>query len=118
MQVLNVPIPEIVDRLAAHKMLGNSPREELEWLATHGELRAYNAGDVVVLKTERVTDMVVMLSGHASIHVDRGTGRRKVMEWSAGDVAGNLPYSRVGNPPGDSMIEEDTEAVALHCDLF
>jgi len=119
MQVLkHVPIPEIVERLQGHKTLGNSPREELEWLATHGEFRHYPAGDVVVPKTERVTDMVVILSGHAAIHVDRGNGKRKVMEWMTGDVSGNLPYSRVGNPPGDSVIEEDTEAVALHCDLF
>jgi len=118
MQVLNVPLSEVVDRLAAHKTVGPAPREELEWLATHGQYRHYDAGDVVVHKTERVTDMIILLNGHAAIHVDRGNGRRKVMEWMAGDVTGNLPYSRVGNPPGDSIIEEDTDVVALHCDLF
>ena len=118
MQVLNIPIEEVVARLTAHKTLGSSPREELEWLATHGQFRRYDAGDVVVSKTQRVTDMVVLLNGHAAIHVDRGNGRRKVMEWVGGDVTGNLPYSRVGNPPGDSMVEEDTEVVAVHCDLF
>jgi signal transduction histidine kinase len=118
MQGLNLPISEVVDRLTAHKTLGAAPREELEWIAAHGELRHYEAGDVLNAKTQRVTDMDVLLSGHAAIHVDRGNGRRKVMEWFGGDVAGTLPYSRVQNPPGDSMIEEDADIIAVHADLF
>ena len=31
--------PDLVDRLAAHKLLGAAPREELAWLAAHGSLR-------------------------------------------------------------------------------
>jgi signal transduction histidine kinase len=118
MQVLNIPVADDVDRMASHKTLGSSPREELEWLATHGQLRQYDAGDILNAKSQRVTHMDVLLAGHAAIHVDRGNGRRKVMEWMAGDVAGILPYSRVVNPPGDSMIEEDTVVVALHADFF
>jgi len=118
MQALNVSFSDIVDRLAAHKTLGASPREELEWLVSHGEFRQYKAGDVVVSKAQRITDMIVLLVGHATIHVDRGNGPRKVMEWAGGDVMGILPYSRVQKPPGDSIIEVDAEAVAIHSDLF
>src|SRR3954464_4657574 len=103
MQILNIPLEELVGRLAEHKTIGTAPREELEWIATHGQLRQYPMGDIVNAKSHRVTDMVVLLTGHAAIHVDRGNGRRKVMEWRGGDVAGILPYSRVVNPPGDSI---------------
>jgi signal transduction histidine kinase len=35
------------------------------------------------------------------------------MEWQGGDVTGILPYSRLLTPPGDSVVEEPIEAVAL-----
>ena len=51
-------------------------------------------------------EVVIVLSGHMSIHVDRGLGPRKVMEWGAGEVSGTLPYSRMGKPPGDAVVDE------------
>ena len=39
---------EVLERLAEHRTLGKAPRHELEWLATHGEIRVlaamYNRG--------------------------------------------------------------------------
>ena len=37
--------PDLIDRLAAHKTLGTAPREELEWLASHGSLRRLGEGE-------------------------------------------------------------------------
>jgi signal transduction histidine kinase len=48
-----------------------------------------------------------------TIHVDRGTGRRKIMEWRGGDVTGLMPYSRLVSPPGDVIAEEPTEVVTV-----
>ena len=108
----------LVERLAQHRTLGAVPHVELEWLAAHGELRHYDAGTVIVAKTQRATDMMILMDGHITIHVDRGTGRRKVMEWHGGEVSGNLPYSRMTTPPGDSISDEPTEVLAVHSDLF
>ena len=111
---------EILDRLIGHKTLGGVPREELEWIAEHGEFVSYKGGDVVSAKTTPVTSMYIVLSGHVAIHVATAAGAapRKIMEWRGGDVTGTLPYSRMGNPPGDNAAMEDTEAVAIPAGLF
>lgn len=104
---------DLVDRLAAHKGVGGAPRQELEWLASHGTLRRIDEGGVLSPKGAQVTNMFVVLEGHVAIFVDRGAGRHKVMEWRAGDITGALPYSRMTSPPGDSVILEATEVLAI-----
>ena len=104
---------DLVDRLAAHTTLGAAPREELEWLASHGSLRHLNVGDVLSAKSAPVEGLYVLLTGHVAIFVDRGAGRHKMMEWRAGDVTGVLPYSRLVNPPGDSVAQEPSEILAV-----
>jgi signal transduction histidine kinase len=108
-----VPEKDLVDRLAEHKTLGAAPREELAWLASHGTLRQLSAGDAVSVAGHPVEGMFVILTGYVAIFVDRGAGRHKVMEWRAGDVTGLLPYSRLVNAPGDSIVQEAAEVLAL-----
>src|SRR5262249_22453762 len=57
-----------------------------------------------------------VLDGHLTIYVDRGAGRRKIMEWHGGDVTGLLPYSRLVTPPADVTAEEPTDLVTVHRD--
>lgn len=104
---------DLVDRLAAHKTVGAAPREELAWLVAHGSLRHLKEGEVLSAKGAPVSGLFVVLTGHIAIFVDRGAGRHKVMEWRAGDVAGMLPYSRLVNPPGDSVAQEPSEILAV-----
>jgi len=108
----------LIERLAAHRTLGAAPREQLAWVAEHGELREYPVGLTLFRTGERLAELFVVLSGRFSIHVQRGAGWRKVMEWRGGDVSGLLPYSRMTSTPGDSRTEEPTEVVAVHRDLF
>jgi signal transduction histidine kinase len=114
----NTSRAELIDELLAHKMIGTAPRDEITWLAEHGEVRSYVPGEVVVPKTQLVVEMVIVLSGHVAIYVERGKGRRKVMEWRGGEVTGLLPYSRMTYPPGESVIEEPTRGLVVHRDLF
>jgi signal transduction histidine kinase len=108
----------LVDRLAAHKNFANVPRAELEWLCEHGDLRRYDAGEVVVPQGVPVTQMIIILDGTLAHWVERGTGRRKFMEWHSGDPTGLLPYSRLNVAPGISIIEEETVGLVLHKDQF
>ena len=110
------PDPAVVDRLAAHKTVGTAPREQLEWLVAHGELRRIAPGEILTPKGAPVEGLFVVLSGRITIHLDRGAGRHKVAEWKAGDVTGMLPYSRLVAPPGDTTTEEPTEVFAVHRD--
>ena len=105
--------PDLVDRLAAHKTLGAAPREELEWLASHGSLRQLSEGEVLTRKGGQVAGLFVILSGHIVIYLDRGAGRQKLTESRAGDVTGMLPYSRLVTPPADAVAQEPTEIFAV-----
>jgi signal transduction histidine kinase len=60
-------------------------------------------------KGNPVRGLYIVLSGHLSIHVDRGAGPFKAMEWHGGDVTGLLPYSRLVVSPGDVKAEVPTE---------
>ncbi|HMK38584.1 MAG TPA: ATP-binding protein [Bacteroidota bacterium] len=106
-------IEELVERLASHRTLGAAPREELAWIAAHAELRVLEPGALISRMGEVVEGLVIMLSGRATIRVDRGAGRRKVMEWRGGDVTGVLPYSRTWMPPGDSVVDEHAEILFI-----
>jgi len=109
---------EFVDRLAALPKLKQIPRAELEWLVEHGEFERREVGDVVSRRGIRIEHLWIVLSGEISISVDRGAGPRLVMSWTAGDVTGMLPYSRMKGPPGDNVVDEEVEALALSVEHF
>lgn len=104
---------DLMNRLSDHKMLATAPREELEWLASHGSLRQLSSGEVLSRKGVPVAGLFILLTGRIEIYVDRGTGRHKLMEWRAGDITGMLPYSRLVSPPGDSFAQEPTELLCV-----
>lgn len=104
---------ELVDLLASHRTIGLAPREELAWIATHSTVRHIEPKEVVSRPTEIVAGLYILLSGRMSIYVDRGTGRRKVMEWQAGEVTGVLPYSRTLYPPGETIVDEPGDVVTI-----
>ena len=113
--MINTPI---LERLSTHRTLSSLPQNELVWIAGHGELRQLGSGDVLTRKERQVDGLHIVLGGHMTIHVDRGAGRRKIMEWRGGDVTGLMPYSRLVSPPGDVIAEEPTEVFTLSRDKF
>jgi signal transduction histidine kinase len=108
----------LVDRLAAHRSLTGVPREQLQWLADRGELVRFATGEVIFRTNDMPTRLFVLLTGHLSITVNRGTGPKKIAEWRAGDVTGLLPFSRMTGSPGQVITEEPMEVFSLHCDHF
>lgn len=104
---------DLIDRLAEHKTLGKAPREELAWLAANGTVRHLGAGEILSHKGSPVEGLFVLLSGHVTLSVDRGSGPQKMIEWRGGDVSGVLPYSRLVSPPGNAIAQEPTEILSL-----
>ncbi len=109
---------DLIDRLAEHKTLGAAPREELAWLAAHGTLRNFAPGKILSQKAVAVEGLYIILSGHVSLSVDRGSGPQKVIDWHAGDISGILPFSRMTAAPGDAIAEEPTEVLAIDREDF
>lgn len=104
--------------MAALPNLEAIPRAELEWLTAHGQFEVREAGSIIAPKGKRVEKLVIILSGHIAVWVDRGAGHHRVMGWRAGEVTGMLPYSRMKGPPGDNVVEEPTDLLIVHEDLF
>jgi signal transduction histidine kinase len=104
---------ELVDRLARHQTVGCAPRDQLEWLVSHGTLCRLAAGEVMFKAGDPIHSLILVLSGHVAIRIDRGAGPRKVMEWWGGDVTGLLPYSRMAASPGASSAEEASELLLI-----
>jgi signal transduction histidine kinase len=113
-----VTSPDLIDRLVAHKTLGAAPREELAWVASHGTLENIELGEVVSSRDRPVMSLFIVLAGHIAIFVDGPSGRRRTLEWRAGDVAGVLPYSRLVNPPGDAVALEPSEVFVVPREEF
>jgi signal transduction histidine kinase len=105
---------ELLDRLTAHRILATIPQEQVAWVAGHGTLRHLDTGEVLTAKGATVEGLHIVVDGHFSIYVDRGAGRRKIMEWRGGDVTGLMPYSRLVSPPGDVAAEEPSDVVTVN----
>jgi signal transduction histidine kinase len=109
-----MPTEDLVDRLAKLPNLAEIPREELEWLVAHGSFEVREAGRVMAEKGKRIERLWIIFSGHISVHVDRGVGPRRVIDWRTGDVTGMLPYSRMKGPPGNNFVEQKCELLEVH----
>src|SRR6187455_2243081 len=105
---------ELLDRLTRHRILATIPQEQVAWVAKHGTLRRLDTGEVLTSKDIPVEGLHIVLDGHLSIYVDRGSGRRKIMEWRGGDVTGLMPYSRLVSPPGNVTAEEPSDLVTVY----
>jgi signal transduction histidine kinase len=105
----------LIERLRAHRLLGDVPDGELEWLAAHGEIRRLRAGDVVISPAlGAVEELYFILSGRVVLYDNRGGVHRKIIEWSTGDVTGLLPYSRLGKAVRTALAEQPTEMFVVH----
>jgi signal transduction histidine kinase len=100
---------DMLARLAAHRAVGKAPRAELEWLVAHGSLERLEPGAMIARKGEPVDALYIVLTGRVSHVTDQGGVWRKVVSWGEGEVAGQLPYSRLTNAPGNSVIDEPSD---------
>jgi signal transduction histidine kinase len=85
----------LIERLAALPSLSSIPPAQLEWLAAHGEVKRFDAGDVLYSHASPPPGCYVVLSGYIAVRVARDGMMRTVNELRAGDLSGRLPYSRM-----------------------
>ena len=52
---------DLVDRLAEHRPLADVLRDQLQWVAAHGQLHHFAPGDVVTPKTTPVLGLLLAL---------------------------------------------------------
>jgi signal transduction histidine kinase len=110
--------PALVDRLANLKILKGVPRTELEWMVDHGRVERFEAGKTFRPHSQELPGLAIVLAGSLAIHIERMGIHRRVMQWNDGDLTGALPYSRMVNPPGDTVVHEDLEAFTIDKEHF
>jgi signal transduction histidine kinase len=121
MRIIPLDSPEgsaLADRLVALDSIRDIPRAEVEWLASHGEFRHYDAGEIVLTPADEASEMIVILAGCATVYVGQGAGRRHAVESRTGSLTGLLPFSRLKRPMSDVLVEEAAELLAIHRDRF
>ena len=104
----------LTDRLAALAILAAVPRNELDWLAAHGEVRAWDTGAVLTRTGAVVEEMIILLAGRTAIYMQKAGAPRKFLEADAGRIIGTIPFSRYHQSPGSVVAEEPTSAFILH----
>ncbi len=113
---------DMVERLRQHRALAPVPEAELSWLAARAVVRRFEAGDLLAPRGHEwgagEYGLEILLAGRIANYRDRGAGRRKVMEWQAGDLTGMLPFSRMKVAAGDTVAETAAESLSLDTTHF
>src|SRR5687767_5221661 len=109
-------IDALIDRLAALPVLKDVPRNELAWPAERATVETLEVGSPLVENNPIIERMIVMFEGRAGLYVPAGGGRRKLVEATAGQIVGILPYSRLQRAPGETVVEEPITMFAVHRD--
>jgi signal transduction histidine kinase len=102
-----------VERLAALPALADVPREQLQWLVDHGEVRHHGDGATFRGGDEALDGLFVMISGRFSVRVDQGGVVREVRDVTPGRITGYLPYSRITTPRGYLVADGPVEFLSI-----
>jgi len=86
---------DLVERLAGLPTLTGVPRDQLEWLAAHGELKQFDRGQALYSNAVPPPGCYVVLSGRITVRAVSDGMTRTVNELRPGDVSGRLPFSRM-----------------------
>jgi signal transduction histidine kinase len=108
-----VNLTSMVDRLAALPALAHVPREQLQWLVDHGELRRLDDGGTIRGSGSHPLGLFVLISGRFSVRVDQDGVERELREVTPGRITGHLPYSRMTTPRGYLVADGPVEFLAI-----
>ena len=94
------------------------PESQIQWLADHGETRAFNDGDKVFGVGDPVDGFNVVLTGRITLYAVRNGNRLDLGTYEPLEILGRLPYSRMKNASGEAFAVGDVEMFFLHRDQF
>ncbi len=93
-----------VDRLAALPGLAEIPRDQIEWLVDHGEVRHFEDGATLYRHGKDIPALLIVLSGRFSVRAAQDGPEREVREVVAGRVSGYLPFTRAAKQPRGYLV--------------
>lgn len=103
---------------AAVPLLAGVPEAELEWLAARCEARSYAAGEAIFRQGEPVAGTLFLLSGRADLFRREGGRETAFLTVLAGEVTGQLPYSRMQHYGATGYAALPTRTALLRAAVF
>ncbi len=103
----------MIDRLAGLPAFAQIPREQLQWLLTHGEVHRVEGGTTFRTMGGEPMDLMVVIAGRFSVRADQGGAEREVREILPGGITGHLPYSRLTSARGYLVADGPVEYLSL-----
>jgi signal transduction histidine kinase len=114
----DVTIEELKKAIA----LSDLPDEHLQWIIDHSEVIEYKDGDIVVKTGETTEWMFFIIVGRVDFYMNVNGRLVYYHNFSndaeSGGVSGLLPYSRMKESPGDSIVVGNLRGVRLHKKFF
>ncbi|MGI4869775.1 MAG: sensor histidine kinase [Janthinobacterium lividum] len=104
------PDPALLSGITAFQ---NLPAAVVDWLLTHGELRRYAPGEVIITAGTPAENMMAVVSGEIQYFRVVSGQREPVFRVEAGSISGVLPYSRLQVIRGDGVAVGDTTLYML-----
>jgi signal transduction histidine kinase len=99
-------------------LLVNQPDEHLEWLASVCKDEIYEEGEAAVHNGDPAETMIFIMEGALQYFaIDRGV-RALFSTWTAGEVTGLLPFSRMKTYQGEGIATKHLRIASLHKDYF
>lgn len=99
-------------------LLARVPEAELEWLAERCEARSYAPGEVIFVQGEPVAGTLFLLSGRADLFRREGGRETAFLTVLAGEVTGQLPYSRMQKNGATGYAAQPTRTAVLSASFF
>lgn len=98
--------------------LQNIPVAELEWMASKGEVKQFEAGDLLIEHGEPVEHFFIVLTGSIRIYTPSQSLVQELDIMEARTLGGLLPYSRMKVAGANGEARERSSVFLLHKDHF
>ncbi len=106
------------DELARLSLFAGLLPEQLDWIATHADVRDYENGSRLFESEEPAERMWVVAAGTVQLHYDLGGQHLLVATFTPGQTTGLLPFSRMTHYGVRATAGAPLRVLAFHRDQF
>jgi signal transduction histidine kinase len=107
-----------IDELRRVEVFAGLTDEQLTWLASHGEMVTFEAGQLVFRAGDPADTMVVILEGALELLIGVGGQMVPTFVQYAGEVTALLPFSRMQHYSGAGRAAGRLRVLQIHKDQF
>ena len=100
--------------LAANPALDTVPKDQLQWLVDHSEIRHLAPGEYLFQPGQAADHLYVILDGQIEVSFRQNDKQRLVGTLEQHEITGILPYSRMVESRGYGHATQPTSFTALH----